>query len=62
MNKLVGIEEVAEHFSVSKSTFRKWLRTGVIPKNLYMNVGRTMRFDLERIQEALMSCDKSDDL
>lgn len=54
MNTLVPIEDVAKHFSVSLSTVRKWARDGVIPENMYVKIGHTQRFDLDRVADALM--------
>ena len=54
MNTLVPIEDVAKHFSVSFSTVRKWARDGVIPENMYVKIGHTQRFDLDRVADALM--------
>jgi|TARA_A100000172_G_scaffold79217_2_gene65812 excisionase family DNA binding protein len=58
MNTLVPIEDVARHFSVSLSTVRKWIRDGVIPDNMYVKVGHTQRFALERVADALMRYDE----
>ena len=55
MNKLVPIEEVAEYCGVSLSTVRNWLRNGTIPKDIYMKVGKTIRFDLELVLNYLMN-------
>tara|TARA_R110000803_G_scaffold27140_2_gene63579 strand:+ start:1321 stop:1569 length:249 start_codon:yes stop_codon:yes gene_type:complete len=54
MEQLVPIEDVAKHFSVSLSTARKWVRDGVIPENMYVKVGKTHRFALARVAEALL--------
>ena len=54
MNTLVPIEDVAKHFSVSLSTVRKWARDGVIPENMFVKIGHTQRFDLDRVTDALM--------
>ena len=58
MNTLVPIEDVARHFSVSLSTVRKWIRDGLIPDNMYVKVGHTQRFALERVADALMRYDE----
>ena len=60
MNKLVPIEDVSQHFNVSVSTVRKWIRDGVIPKNTYMKVGHTQRFDLELVVTALLGHKEGD--
>tara|TARA_S200002703_G_scaffold152550_1_gene153069 strand:- start:914 stop:1165 length:252 start_codon:yes stop_codon:yes gene_type:complete len=54
MEQLVPIEDVAKHFGVSLSTTRKWVRDGVIPENTYIKVGKTQRFALASIAEALL--------
>jgi excisionase family DNA binding protein len=54
MEQLVPIEDVAKYFSVSLSTTRKWVRDGVIPENTYIKVGKTQRFALASIAEALL--------
>tara|TARA_R100000935_G_C2710014_1_gene113700 strand:+ start:84 stop:326 length:243 start_codon:yes stop_codon:yes gene_type:complete len=55
MEQLVPIEDVAKHFSVSLSTARKWVRDGVIPENMYVKVGKTQRFALARVAEAMLA-------
>jgi len=61
MEQLVPIEDVAKHFGVSLSTTRKWVRDGVIPSNTYIKVGKTQRFALASIAEALLKGDSNDD-
>jgi predicted site-specific integrase-resolvase len=55
MEQLVPIEDVAKHFKVSVSTARKWVRDSVIPENVYVKVGKTHRFSLPDVTEALMA-------
>ena len=55
MEQLVPIEDVARYFSVSLSTTRKWVRDGVIPSDTYVKVGKTQRFALTKVSEALMA-------
>ena len=45
----VPIEELAKQFSVSPSTIRAWQRTGVLPRDTYMKIGTTYRFNAEKI-------------
>ena len=49
----VPIEDVANHFSVSISTIRGWVRKGHIPKNTYIKVGNTYRFSIDNVASAL---------
>jgi hypothetical protein len=52
-DKFVTIEDLANIFAVSISTARAWVRTGAIPKNTYIKIGHTYRFNLPRVVEAL---------
>ncbi len=49
----VPINKVAEHFSVSISTIRLWVRMGRIPKTSYIKIGNTYRFKLSEVSAAL---------
>jgi len=49
----IPIEDVAKHFTVSVSTVRAWLRQGYIPRETYMKLGNTYRFQLSKVVEAL---------
>lgn len=51
------IQELAQHLNVSVSTARRWVRQGVIPDDTYLKVSRTYRFDLERVDRALLPDD-----
>ena len=53
LDRFVPIEDVAKHFSVSISTVRGWLRQGYIPKDTYLKIGNTYRFNLPKVVEAL---------
>jgi hypothetical protein len=57
----VPIEECAKHFTVSVSTIRSWIRQGFIPKDTYLKIGLTYRFDLSAIIKAL-SANPDDEL
>lgn len=50
----IPIEQLAEHFSVSQSTIRAWVRRGYIPKNTYIKVGNVYRFSKDDVAEALV--------
>ena len=49
----VKIQVVAKEYAVSVSTIRKWLREGKIPRDTYIKAGRTYRFDVAALTEAL---------
>jgi hypothetical protein len=55
---LVTIEGVAEHFVVSVATVRTWLRNGTVPRDTYLKVGNTYRFDLPKLADALVNAPK----
>lgn len=54
----VTIESVAEHFVVSVATVRTWLRNGTVPRDTYLKVGNTYRFDLPKLADALVNAPK----
>ena len=45
----VPIEDLAQHFSVSVSTIRGWLRRKQIPNHTFIRVGNTYRFSIEDV-------------
>jgi len=49
----VPIADVAEHFKVNQATIRGWLKQGIIPKDTYIHIGSTYRFNLAAITDAL---------
>ena len=49
----VPIEDLAQHFSVSVSTIRGWLRRKQIPNHTFIRVGNTYRFSIEDVSVAL---------
>lgn len=53
LDKFVPIEELAKHFVVSVSTVRSWVRQGHIPKETYLKIGNTYRFNLSKVVDAL---------
>lgn len=53
LDRFVPIEDLAKHFSISISTVRGWLRQGHIPKDTYLKIGNTYRFNLPKVVEAL---------
>jgi len=46
---LVPIEDLARTLTVSVTTVRSWVRTGLIPGDRYVKIGNTYRFDKEAI-------------
>ena len=53
----VQIGAVAEHFDVSVSTIRAWIRQGLIPKSTFIKLGNTYRFRVSSIEAALLASD-----
>lgn len=51
--QFVLIEDVAEHFKVSVSTARAWVRTGAIAPWAYIKIGNTYRFNMPKVVESL---------
>lgn len=49
----VPIEELAEHLSVKVSTIRQWVKQGYIPKDTYIKVGNTYRYNIPEVVNAL---------
>ena len=49
----VPIEDLAQHFSVSVSTIRGWLRRKQIPNHTFIRVGNTYRFSIDDVSVAL---------
>lgn len=49
----VPVEDVAKYLSVKVSTIRQWVSKGFIPKNTYIKVGYTYRFNLPAVVAAL---------
>ena len=50
---LVRVEEVANTLGVKPTTVQEWVRNGNIPKHTYLKVGKTYRFDLKALINAL---------
>lgn len=51
--RYLTIEQLGEHYQVSISTIRSWIRTGVLPKDKYIKVGKTFRFRVSEVDVAL---------
>lgn len=54
----VPIDDLSKHFSVSISTIRAWVRQGHIPKDTYIKVGNTYRFNIDAVATALTTKDE----
>ena len=55
----VTIEKVAEQFSVSVSTIRSWVKSGHIPKESYIKIGATYRYNIPMVAKALVEAPES---
>jgi excisionase family DNA binding protein len=53
--KYVTTGELAAHFNVANATIMAMLKSGEIPAGTYMRLGRVFRFDLEKIEQALLT-------
>lgn len=53
----VPIEALSKHLSVSVPTIRVWVNQGYIPKGTYLKVGKTYRFSIPAVVEALREAD-----
>ena len=60
MNELITIDDLAKRLAVSISTVRSWVRQGFIPKDTYVQIAKTYRFDYDRVIEALKARNKSE--
>lgn len=41
---LLNVEEVRPLFKVSKSTFYDWINNNMLPADLFIKIGRTIKF------------------
>lgn len=56
-NTLVPIGSVADKLGVTVAAIRTWVRKGAIPKEGYVKIGNTYRFDLPFIMATLLRPD-----
>jgi excisionase family DNA binding protein len=49
----VPIDDVARHFSVSTSTVRSWIKNNHIPRDTFVKLGNTYRFQISAVTAAL---------
>ena len=54
MSQYYTSEKLAEHLSVSIGTIQKWVSTGFIPADTYINSGKVYRFNLEAVEKAIL--------
>ena len=52
-NAYVPIDDLADHLSVKVSTIRTWVQKQYIPKDTYIKVGYTYRFDIPAVVAGL---------
>ena len=52
--KYVTTAALAKHFGVSAATIITMVRTGDIPAGTYTRMGRVFRYDLDRVEAALL--------
>jgi hypothetical protein len=48
--KYMNISAIADYFAVSVSTVRGWVKQGLIPRDAYIKIGSTYRFDVVMIE------------
>jgi predicted DNA-binding transcriptional regulator AlpA len=53
--KYVTTAELAAHFSVSNATIMAMMKSGEIPAGTYMRLGRVFRYDLDKIEQLLLT-------
>jgi hypothetical protein len=58
-DKYIPIDHVADHFQVSVSTMRSWVRTKILPDSTYLKIGKTYRFQLQKVEDALRAYNTS---
>lgn len=57
--KYVTTADVAAHFNVSPATISMMVKQGDIPAGTYTRMGRVFRFDLARVEAALLEASGS---
>jgi len=53
--KYVTTAELAAHFNVSNATIMAMMKSGEIPSGTFMRLGRVFRYDLKKIEQALLT-------
>jgi excisionase family DNA binding protein len=57
LDAYVPIDALAAHLHVKVSTVRQWVKRGYIPRSSYIQVGKTYRFHLADVVQALRGAD-----
>jgi excisionase family DNA binding protein len=52
-DQYISITDVAKYYSVSVSTVRTWIRSGVLSTNDFLKLGNTYRFRIADVDAAL---------
>tara|TARA_R110000744_G_scaffold266244_1_gene380247 strand:- start:612 stop:950 length:339 start_codon:yes stop_codon:yes gene_type:complete len=55
LSEFVNVKGVADHFKVSERLIRTWVSQGKIPKDTYVHIQQTYRFDLAAVEAALLA-------
>ena len=55
LKEFVNVKGVADHFKVSERLIRAWVHQGKIPKNTYVHIQQTYRFNLVAVEAALLA-------
>jgi len=55
MTEFVNVKGVADHFKVSERLIRTWVSQGKIPKDTYVHIQQTYRFNLAAVEAALLA-------
>lgn len=54
MSKYKSISELCEHLGVSIPKLKEMVADGTVPSNTYFQHGRTYRFDVDAVENALL--------
>ena len=58
----VDINAVVDYSGISKQTTRKWVLAGHIPKDTYIKVGDTYRYNIEAMEKAFLERNEDADV
>jgi len=48
------IQDLATYFKISVPTARKWVKNGTIPKDTYLKAAGVYRFDICKVEKAMI--------